>query len=173
MDSALSPVEIAARFGGFVMAHAALVASDLEEGELVCPFAVIEQAGKRKVMNFEADTQDQAVAQGRASLQQLEAGTTAWAFAHEGLMSTPGADTQQDVLLVSAWAPGIEEPLLLIQAFNPAPNGGFALVGELEIEVDGSAPAPHVQAVLQAEAMIGVGMHPRNVPWEAWRGYRA
>ncbi len=168
----MSPDESAARFGGFVMAHAALVASELEEGELVCPFAVVEKDGRREVWDFEAETQEEAIERGKASLHQLELGTDAWAFAREGLMSRPDSPDKQDVLLVSAWAPGLEEPLVLIQAFNPAPAGGFALIGELEIHAGSEALAPNVEAVLQAEALNGVALHPRNIPWAVWHGQK-
>jgi len=51
------PLEEALRFGGFVMAHSAWIASDLEKGELVCPIAVITKGDSRKVIPFEAATQ--------------------------------------------------------------------------------------------------------------------
>jgi hypothetical protein len=172
MDAAMSPNENAARFGGFVMAHTALVASELEEGEFVCPFAVVEKDGSREVWDFEAGTQQEAVQRGKASFHQLQPGTDAWAFAREGLMSRPDSSDKQDVLLVSAWAPGLEEPLVLIQAFNPAPSGGFALIGELEIHAGSEPLAPSVEAMLQAEALIGVALHPRSVPWTEWRGHK-
>src|SRR5690606_13568843 len=107
MDALMSPAEIAARFGGFAMAHAALVASGLEEGELVCPFAIVEKEGRREVLDFEAETQVEGIEFGKASLHQQDPGTDAWAFAREGLMSQPGSPDKQDVLLVSAWAPGL------------------------------------------------------------------
>ena len=172
MDAAMSPYESAARFGGFVMAHAALVASQLEEGELVCPFAIVEKDGSREVRDFEAETQEEAIERGKASFHQIAPGTDAWAFAREGLMSRPGSSDRQDVLLVSAWAPGLEEPLVLIQAFNPAPSGGFALTGELEIHAVGEPFNAIVEATLQAAAFNGLARHPRNVPWSKWHSHK-
>src|SRR5690606_21173502 len=141
--------------------------------EIVCPFAVVEKEGRREVLDFEAESQVEGIELGKASLHQLDPGTDAWAFAREGLMSQPGSPDKQDVLLVSAWAPGLEEPIVLVQAFKPAPAGGFALVGDLEVHADSASFAPEVTAQLQATALNGVSLHPRDVPWAEWRGHKA
>jgi|26BtaG_2_1085354.scaffolds.fasta_scaffold31013_2 hypothetical protein len=133
MGDTLSPIEIAARFGGFVLAHAALIASNLNGEELICPFVVVTKGDTRQVLDFEADTQEEAVEKGKASLADLQDQIDSWALAREGLRSQPGSAEKIDVLLVSAWAPGMDDPLVLIQAFNPAKTGNFCLFGPLEI----------------------------------------
>jgi hypothetical protein len=171
MDADPSPTESAARFGGFVMAHAALIASELVDGELVCPFAVVTKGENREVLNFEADTQAEAVEKGKASLLEFNDHVDLWALAREGLQSHPDSPHKTDVLLVSAWARGMQKPLNLIQAFAPAHAGGFALLGELEILNDTEVLPLESQAALLVHARAGIGSHPRNVPWVAWHGH--
>ena len=72
MEETLSPTKRAVRFGGMVLAHAAFVASDLAEGELICPFAIITKDDRRQVVPFEAESQAEAVANGKASLGELK-----------------------------------------------------------------------------------------------------
>lgn len=53
-----------ARHAGLVMTQAASIASVLEVGELICPFAVITKDEKRQSIEFEVTTQDEAVSKG-------------------------------------------------------------------------------------------------------------
>jgi len=53
---------------GFVLAHAAWSVSDLPKGELLVPLAVVETGGKRQLLRFEAQTQEQSIAEAKATL---------------------------------------------------------------------------------------------------------
>ena len=171
MGDTLSPIENAAKFGGFVLAHAALIASDLTGNELICPFAVVTEGDRRQVLDFEADTQAEAVERGKASLAELQDQIDSWAFVREGLWSQPGSTKKIDVLLVSAWVPGMGEPLVLMQAFNPAKTGNFCLLGPLEIIQDGQSVAPELADQLTSAAQDGIAS--RNVPWASWLAHNA
>jgi len=54
--------EPALLLAGFVLAHAAWSISDLPEGDLLVPLAVVEANGQRRLLRFEAETQDAAIA---------------------------------------------------------------------------------------------------------------
>jgi hypothetical protein len=71
---------------GFVLAHAAWSISDVPKGELLIPLAVVESAGQRQLIRFEAPTQEAAIAKGKATLAGQQAELDARAFAREGLM---------------------------------------------------------------------------------------
>jgi hypothetical protein len=166
MGDTLSPSESAARFGGFVLAHAALIASQLSDDELICPFAVVTKDDRRQVIDFEADTQTEAVERGKASLTDLQGQVDSWAFAREGLWPRPDYPKRIDVLLVSSWVPGMDKPLILIQAFTPAKTGNFSVFGPLEIIQDGQSVAPELQNLLASAVQQGIAS--RNVPWASW-----
>lgn len=71
---------------GLVMAQAANIASVLDVGELICPFAVVTKGDSRESINFEAATQDQAISEGWASLEKYKEYFDLWALAREGLV---------------------------------------------------------------------------------------
>src|SRR4051812_395451 len=69
---------------GFALAHAAWSISDTEDGELLCPLAVVESKdGARRLMRFEADTQEEAIVAGKAAMRDATGDAAAWAFARE------------------------------------------------------------------------------------------
>lgn len=101
MDETLSPTNRAVRFGGMVLAHAAFIASDLAEGELICPFAIVTKDDRREVVPFEAESQAEAVESGKASLAEFKDQIDYWGLGREGLWSEPDAPEKTDVLIVS------------------------------------------------------------------------
>src|ERR1700722_534525 len=147
----------AVRFGGMALAHAAWIASDLEDGALVCPFTIIETAGEREVIPFESDSQAESIERGKASFQEYRDKVGFWSFAREGLLSSVGSDQPKvDVLSVSAWKIGLEEPIILQQCFVPKSTGVFKLIGSLTISVHGMVPPEPMQTKLQMIAFEGV-----------------
>lgn len=171
MGDTLSQLESAAQFGGFVLAHAALIASELSGDELICPFAVVAKDERREVINFEEETQVEAVERGKASLTELKSKIDSWAFAREGLQSHPDRPGKIDVLLVSCWVSGMDEPLVLIQAFNPAQTGNFRLFGPTEIIRDGQSMPSGL--VMQLSSAVQQGVSSCHVPWARWQAHDA
>jgi len=76
----------ALRLVGFVLAHAAWSISDVPKGELPVPLAIVERQGQRQLFRFEAETQDAAIAKGKATVAEATDSVDAWAFAREGLL---------------------------------------------------------------------------------------
>ena len=151
------------------MAHAVWIVSDLGAGELLCPIAVVTQGDGRKVIPFEAATQEEAIETGKLSFEQLRSSVDKWALAREGFYSLLGAgQPQTDVLTVSSWAKGLDEPIVLRQLFLPADKGGFTLVGPITISIHGLELDDSLQARFLAIAMEGVGSHPHGADWEHW-----
>src|SRR5512132_1724097 len=64
---------------GFVLAHAAWSVSDLPKGELLVPLAVVETGGQRQLLRFEAQTQEQSIAEAKATLTKRQGQLDAWA----------------------------------------------------------------------------------------------
>jgi len=156
--------DVVARHAGLVMTHAAAIASVLKQGELICPFAVITSGENRQSLAFEAPTQDEAVAKGWASLDELKGQIDLWALAREGLVRGPNG--KEDVLLVAAWTHGMSEPAIFIQRFLPRARGGFALVGPIEVQ---EQPAAELQRIGE-RFLEGVHSHPEGHLWSTWRG---
>lgn len=151
---------------GFALAHAAWSVSDLSEGELLCPLAFIEENGERRLLRFEAETQEQAIGNALSALEEEKKKVTAWAFVREGSVTT--AEGKSDVLVVTAWAKGMEEPLYLSQRFVPIANAGvFHVVGPIEImNAEGSEDGVRAITELVRE---GIFEHPKVASlWPQW-----
>lgn len=168
MDAALSPTERAIQFGGMVLAHAAYIASDLPEGEFICPFAIITKDDRRQFVPFEAESQVEAVASGKASLAEFKDQIDYWGFGREGLWSEPSFTDKTDVLTVSSWTHGMEEPVILMQRFRPAATGQFLLLGAVDIVFNGQVLTSDKADPLRALVSKGIAMHPSQVPWASW-----
>jgi hypothetical protein len=154
--------EAVLRHAGLVMTQAASIASVLQDGELICPFAVITKGENRQSIEFESETQDEAVLKGWESLDELREKIDLWAFAREGL--TKGPEGKNDVLLVAAWTHGMSEPVLFLQGFLPRSKGGFALVGPLIAQ---DQPREDLDRIADS-FMQGVREHPKGHLWQGW-----
>jgi hypothetical protein len=151
-----------ARHAGLVMAQAASIASNLEVGELICPFAVIAKGENRQSVEFEAATQDEAIAKGWDSFQTLKDQVDIWSLAREGLQK--GADGKVDVLVVVAWAHGMQEHAVFTQEFSPKSKGAFSLVGPDAIQDQPSSELDRI-AISFTE---GIQAHPKGHLWASW-----
>jgi hypothetical protein len=166
----MAPFEDAVRFGGMVLAHAAWIASDLEDDALICPFAIIQTGGEREVVAFESDSQAEPIERGKASFQDYKERVEFWSFAREGLVSYVGSDEPKvDVLSVSSWKHGLDEPLILQQRFVPRMRGAFRLVGPIDVIVHGMIPPEPAQSAIRLIALQGVKQHPHGELWATWK----
>src|SRR2546425_10308417 len=89
-DVMITPPGSGLLLAGFVLAHAAWSVSDLPNGELLAPLAMVERGGHREITRFEAASQAAAIAEGRAAMAKLGTSVDAWAFAREGLIRENG-----------------------------------------------------------------------------------
>jgi len=154
---------------GFVLAHAAWSVSDLPKGELLVPLAVVEKNGQRQLLRFEAQTQAQAIAEGKTTLTNRQAELDAWAFGREGLM--PDGTGKVDVLTVDAWAQGMARPITFVQRFSPYSSGTFRITGDAMFVVDGKVLEGTEAARLVSRLYDGVRQHPKA--GQLWQGWRA
>ena len=154
---------------GFVLAHSAWSVSDLPKGELLIPLAIVEKTGQRQLLRFEAQTQEQAIAEGRASLSQRQGQLDAWAFGREGLLS--GGTGKVDVLTVDAWAKGMTRPITFVQQFTPYSSGVFRVRGDAMAIVDGKELEGAEAARLVKKLYEGALQHPKA--GKLWHGWRA
>ena len=123
--------------GGFTLAHATWNVSDLPDSELLCPLAIVERQGQRELLRFEAETQAEAISEGkREMVEQKDA--EAWSFAREGALRQQEGGEAQDVLVVDFWAEGMLNPLTVIQPFERyTKSGRFRVVGDMIIASNG------------------------------------
>jgi len=88
--------------------------------------------GERRLLRFEADTQEQAIARGKAAMQDATSTADAWAFARDGLYERGGHKV--DVLSVDFWANGMPKPVTLVQEYQPFAKSGMS---RSPLKVDG------------------------------------
>jgi len=161
--------EAATVLAGFVLAHAAWSASDLPKGDLLVPVAVVEVKGERRLLRFEAETQELAIARGKSAMHDAMATADAWAFARDGLVERGGH--RVDVLSVDFWAKGMTKPVTLVQEYQPfARSGKFRIVGDPTVVVEGIVQAPAVMASVLEGVRAGIRSHPKVAGlWNSWQ----
>lgn len=154
---------------GFLLAHAAWSVSDLPKGELLVPLAVIEQGRERKLARFEADSQEAAIAKGKASMAHLGASTDAWAFGRDGLFRESSGPV--DALTIDFWARGMKSPASLIQRYEPfARRGRFRIIGEPIVVIDGVALSPAESKPFLTVIHRGIQSHSKVATlWSGWQ----
>lgn len=160
--------EATALLAGFVLAHAAWSVSDLPEGQLLVPLAMIEEGSERKLVRFEAETQEEAISKGKEFVLEQKAAASTWAFAREGQINT--ATGYVDILVVEAWSDGMAEPITYIQPFQPFASGSFKLLGPAVPVVGGSMLSPEASEPYLAELYRGISSHGKAVSlWASWQ----
>ncbi|HMI50510.1 MAG TPA: hypothetical protein VK525_03295 [Candidatus Saccharimonadales bacterium] len=159
--------DAAASLAGLVLAHAAWSVSDLPEGELLVPLAMIEKAGQRELHRFEAETQEQAIAEGKAAMGQLSGSVDAWAFAREGQFNEGSGYV--DVLSIDAWAKGMTASISFVQKFRPFASGKFELLGEPLVVIAGESQNPSASSDLLTKLARAIQSHPKAAEhWSEW-----
>lgn len=153
-----------------MLVHAAWIASDLPPGKLVCPIAVVEKGDSREVIPFEATSQEEAIRLGKQKVAELTETVDRWAFAREGLRSLLGSDSSKlDVLSVTAWSNGLDEPVILQQCFSPIAKGTFRLLDPIKIVVHGVECSDEIKAKIMPIVLSGINQHPRGENWVRWQ----
>ena len=159
--------ESAVLLAGFVLAHAAWSVSDLPKGDLLVPLAIVETNGQRELFRFEAETQAQAITNGKATLAAHQADTDAWAFAREGQFKE--ADKYIDVISVDVWAKGMSAPITFVQRIQPYATGKFRVLGVAEVVIDGKIQSADVAGPLIAQLNRGIQSHLKAAKlWPEW-----
>ena len=156
---------------GFALAHAAWSLSDTVEDELLCPLAVIEMRdGERRLMRFEADTQEEAIIAGKTAVREATPEAAAWAFAREAAWRRMDSEDRSHVLAVDFWAVGMPSAATILQHFNRATNGGrFRIGGVPALVVNGMQLSASIADPSIATIMAGVQSHTAVAElWPTW-----
>jgi hypothetical protein len=152
---------------GLTFAHAAWSMSDLSEGELLVPLAFTQQSGERQLLRFEADSQEEAIANGKSHFASSDHEYEGWAFARDGVFRIDA--TVVDALTVEANGYNSESSVLLIQPYQPFAAGKFELLGIPKIAIDGQILEAKDAASLINQIMLGVNEHePAAEQWSDW-----
>ena len=164
----------ALKLGGFALAHAANIVSDLTPPNLLVPFALCEdQAGAKTLNIFEAATQEQAVARGKAFMASLPGAFQRCAFARDGIWR--GQDgSGMDALTVTFWERGQESELTISQRYKSPGRSAFGLIGEAIVIEDGNVLEGVAAESVTRGFLAGVADYPDGqARWRRWGGQPA
>jgi hypothetical protein len=158
--------ESALLLAGFVLAHAAWSISDAPD--LLVPLAVVERNGQREIIRFNADTQEEGIAHGKAKMAAVGGDVDEWAFAREGLFNEK--EEKVDVISIDIGVKGSTQRITLIQRFEPyAKRNHFRLLGEPEVVIDGNLQDSTKVMDLLVSVRRGVSQHSKVAPlWDGW-----
>jgi hypothetical protein len=157
---------------GFALAHAAWSLSDTEDDELLCPLAVIEsREGERRLLRFDAESQEEAIIAGKTAVREVTADVGAWAFAREAAWRRMDSEDRSHVLAIDFWAMGMPSAATIMQHFNRATNGGrFRIGGVPALVVNGNQLSASVAAPSITAIMAGVRSHGAVAKlWPKWQ----
>ena len=166
----MSPIPVAAGIlAGFVLAHAVWNVSDMPVGGLLVPLAVIEIGGERHLQRFVAESQEQAIAAGKAAMQEAMTTADAWAFARDGRLKRDGRLV--DALAVDFWAKGMTKPVSVFQVYQPPSDSGrFRLLGDPVLVLDGVVQSPEAGKALLKQIRKGIRSHSQaSALWGSWQ----
>lgn len=152
---------------GFAFAHAAWSVSDLPKGELLVPLAIVEKSGQRQLLRFEAESQERAITEGKATLARHEQDLDAWVLVREGQIRE--GEAFADVLTVEAKSAGEVESIVFVQRFQPFATGVFKLLGSPQVAVGGRALSEVEAKPFLAQLYAGVQSHSKAMEhWQQW-----
>jgi hypothetical protein len=157
---------------GFALAHAAWSISDTEDEELLSPLAVIESRdGERRLIRFEADTQEEAIIAGKAAVREATPEAAAWGFARKGAWRRTDSEDRSHVLAIDFWAVGMPSAATIMQHFNRGTNGGrFRIGGVPALVVNGMQLSASIANPSITAIMAGVHSHTAVAElWPTWR----
>lgn len=158
--------ELVAKLLGFIMAHSALIGDSLQPGELLVPYVIIENNGKREVKEFEAETQQLAVDNASKYLNSLINTVDAWAYSQDGVVTLEGGK-KQDVFLIKVWVNGLKEPLQAYQMYNPHP---FKLIGNVQVlNFENTGLSLKDAKLFEVSLSEGINSHKSaSIKWNSW-----
>lgn len=160
--------EEALEYAGFVLAHCAAIADSNRAGELICPFAMVTGADGRRVIDFESDSQHEAVAKSWASLNEAKSNRNWWAFGREGIYRQADG-TGTDVLTVSVWLPRMSHHYSITQRFGRGRGQELHLIGKPELLEHKTDLAESVTSWNQQAIARGIASHPHSSRWGEWQ----
>lgn len=152
---------------GFAFAHAAWSVSDLPADELLVPLAIVERDGQHQLLRFEAETQEQAIREGKDTLARHESDLDAWVFVREGQVNESGGYVS--VLTVEAKHPPTGDSILFLQRFQPFASGKFTLIGQPDVVVAGVMLSAEEVTPVLVRLLAGVEAHVQAAKlWGEW-----
>ncbi len=157
--------ESALRLAGFLLAHATWIITDLDPGELYVPQALCLKDGQLSLSVFEADTQVEAVANGKAFMKEEAGNFDGCAFARDGLVRQ--GDTAIDTLTIDMANEDGDFVLTMIQPYSK--RDGMRLLGaETFLTPDGSMTSDETADALRPIIHEGADSHAgANKNWTA------
>ena len=158
--------EVIGQILGFIMAHSAAIGDSLAQHELMVPYVITVNNGKRENIEFEAETQQQAVNAAEKKLSELSQSVDAWSYSQDGLVTLDSGE-KQDVFFFKVWVKGMSEPLQAYQMYRKHP---FKLSGNIQILNYSESGLLSQEQELFAEGINeGIEAHPTgSKKWESW-----
>jgi hypothetical protein len=154
---------------GFALAHAAYVASTFEGPAGLMPLAVVAREGKTMLSWFAADTQFDAITEGKAEMAKLGATADVWAFARDGIWDEETVPT--DAISVDFWVKGMNAPATVVQLYESlAKHGHFRLLDEPKLITLGKVRLDDKARLTIAAILQGIRHHPQAaILWPGWK----
>lgn len=148
------------------MAHSAAIGDSLAENNFMVPYVITINNGKRESMEFEAETQQQAVNAAEKKLPKLSRSVEAWSYSQDGLVTLDSGE-KQDVFFFKVWVKGMSEPLEAYQMYQKTP---FKLEGNIQIlNYSESGLLADKQDQFSVGINEGIESHPTgSKKWESW-----
>ncbi|QSX33544.1 hypothetical protein JYB87_17840 [Shewanella avicenniae] len=150
---------------GFTLAHSASVVETLQADEVMVPYAITIKEEQQELVNFEAETQEQAIQQAESKLAEFSETVDAWCYGQEGAINQD--DNTINVLYFKVWVKGMTAAL---EAYQPIQKSPFKLLSNIQIQNFAEAGLDEAEGEnFIAGLNQGVDIHPATASrWDSW-----
>jgi hypothetical protein len=160
---------LALKLGGFLLAHALWIISDLDQGASYVPQVLCDKGPDRELFVFEADTQLEAIQKGKAFLAEKAGAYDRCAFAREGQVQ--GKDGYVDVLSLEIFERSSVASLTIIQPYRKS-STALTLLGNEVLVPGGREALPTSETIVTLHE--GAAEHePARAIWDKLNSKRA
>lgn len=151
---------------GFILAHTAAIGDVLEKDELLVPYVITINDGKRSSTEFESETQTQAIENAEKQFFSLVSSNVTSSLARDALITLKDGK-KQDIFLFKIWVEGLNKPIEAYQMYQKYP---FKLIGHIQIvNYIESGLSPDEQQKFISGLDSGINEHPTgSKKWESW-----
>lgn len=161
----LNGVDQAVMIAGYLLANSADNLSYIDEVKVLTPFTICLKNGQFHPKFYTGNSQAESIAAAKQELTANKSKYDAWALAREGTLDVTGHSIH--TISVSAWAIGMQEPIVFIQRFARVPR--FRLIDVPIVGLEGSIVGIEQSKPMLSVLLKGVSLHEDGgLKWGSW-----
>ena len=153
---------------GFVLAHGANSATELDEDERLIPFGMAVVKGNQNLIRIDSGSETEEIANCKNKLESQKLLSEACAVIYQSTKTSKSGDSSY-IYNVAAWERGMDVDFRLVQIFQPSAKGEMIkIVGEPLLFVNDEIVTDQSAMPLLGFVFSGLTQHPGGKLWDEW-----